>query len=51
MVWFNPRYKIATKVVVTAIVIALTILFFWSFYLIGRMYHNLFEQIKAMGIH
>jgi uncharacterized membrane protein YvbJ len=51
MVWFNPRYKIATKVVLMIIVIALTILFFWSFYLIGRMYNNIFEQIKALGIH
>jgi uncharacterized membrane protein YvbJ len=50
MVWFNPRYKTNTKVVVTIIVIVLTILFFGSIYLIGRMYQNLFEQIKAMGI-
>jgi hypothetical protein len=50
MVWFNPRYKIVTKVILTAVVIALTVLFFSSIYLIGRMYHYIFEQIKAMGI-
>jgi len=47
MVWFNPRYKIITKVVVTVIVIALTILFS---YLVGFVYSNLMKQIGAMGI-
>ena len=48
LVWFNPRYKIITKVVVTVIVIALTILFS---YLLGYIYRNLTEQIEALGIH
>jgi predicted nucleic acid-binding Zn ribbon protein len=48
LVWFNPRYKITTKVVVTVIVIALTILFS---YLLGYIYRNLMEQIEALGIH
>jgi len=48
MVWFNPRYKIITRVVVTVVVIALTILFT---YLVGHIYANLMDQIKAMGIH
>jgi len=48
MVWFNPRYKVITKLIVTVIVIALTILFS---YLVGHIYANLIEQIKAMGIH
>jgi hypothetical protein len=47
MVWFNPRYKIITKVIVTVIVIALTILFS---YLVGFVYSNLMKQIGAMGI-
>ena len=48
LVWFNPRYKIITKLVVTVVVIALTILFS---YLVGYIYGNLMEQIEALGIH
>ncbi len=48
LVWFNPRYKIITKLVVTGLVIALTILFS---YLIGSIYRNLMEQIGALGVH
>jgi uncharacterized membrane protein YvbJ len=48
MVWFNPRYKIITKAVVTVIVIALTILFS---YLVGYLYSNLMKQVEALGIH
>jgi uncharacterized membrane protein YvbJ len=48
MVWFNPRYKIITKVVVTVIVIALAVLFS---YLVSYIYRNLMEQIEALGIH
>ena len=48
LVWFNPRYKIITKVVVTVIVIVLTILFS---YLVVFMYRNLIEQVEALGVH
>jgi len=48
LVWLHPRYKIITKVVVTIIVIALTILFS---YLVTYIYRNLMEQIEALGIH
>ncbi len=48
LVWFNPRYKITTKVVVTVIVIVLAILFS---YLVVFMYRNLIEQIEALGVH
>ena len=47
LVWLNQRYKIITKVVVTVIVIALTILFC---YLVGYIYRNLMEQIEELGI-
>jgi len=48
LVWFHPRYKIITKLVITVIVIALTILFS---YLIGYLYRNLMEQVEALGLH
>ena len=47
MVWFNPRYKIITKVIITVIVIAVTIL---CFYLIGYIYNNLMKQVEALGV-
>ena len=48
LVWLNPRYKITTKLIVTGLVIALAILFS---YLVCYMYHQLMEQIEALGIH
>jgi len=48
LVWFHPRYKIITKLIVTVAVIALTILFS---YLVSSIYRNLMEQIEALGIH
>ena len=48
LVVVNPRYKVATKIVVTGLVVALTILFS---YLVGYMYHNLMEQMEALEIH
>lgn len=48
LVWFNPRYKIITKLVVTVLVIALTILLF---YLMGYIYGNLMKQIEGLGVH
>jgi len=50
MVWLNPRYKTTTKLVYTGLTIALTILFVLSFYLMIRMYSNIFKQIDAMGL-
>ena len=47
LVWFNPRYKTTTRLVVTVLVIAITIL---SFYLVAHLYRNLMEQIKTLGI-
>jgi uncharacterized membrane protein YvbJ len=50
MVWLNPRYKIITKLVITGLIIALTILFFGSFYIIDHIYSNLMKQIEGVGI-
>ena len=47
LVWFNPRYKITTRIVVTILVIALSI---WIYYLTMGMYKELTDQIKALGI-
>jgi predicted nucleic acid-binding Zn ribbon protein len=48
LVWFNPRYKTITKLVVTGLVIALTVLLS---YLVGYIYSNLMKQIEVLGIH
>jgi hypothetical protein len=47
MVWLNPRYKPATKAVVTAIVVVVTVL---GFYIMARMYQQVFEQLHALGM-
>lgn len=47
LVWFNPRYNIAVKAVVTIATIALTIA---SFYLTMYAYKNLMDQVRALGM-
>jgi len=47
LVWLNPRYKTAAKLVVTVIVVAVSILFF---YLTVNTYLQLTKQIEALGI-
>jgi len=48
LVWFNPRYRIVTKLIVTIVVIAVTIC---AFYVTANMYTRLTEQIKVLGIN
>jgi predicted nucleic acid-binding Zn ribbon protein len=48
LVWLNPRYKIVTKLIVTGLVIAFTILLC---YLTMNVYLRLVKQIEALGIH
>ena len=48
LVWFNPRYKIITKAVVTGLVIVLSLCLY---YLTMNMYLRLIEQIKELGVH
>ncbi len=46
LVWLNPRYKIVTKLIVTILVIALTILLS---YLTINVYLQLTKQIEELG--
>jgi predicted nucleic acid-binding Zn ribbon protein len=48
LVLFNPRYKMITRLAVTALVIAVSILLY---YLTMNIYLRLTEQIEALGIH
>ncbi|MBW8002364.1 MAG: zinc ribbon domain-containing protein [Planctomycetes bacterium] len=48
LIWFNQRYKVATKIIVTVVVITVT---FGILYLAVNMYIQMMEQIKAMGIN
>ena len=48
LVWLNPRYKTITKVVVTVLIIALTVLLF---YLVGYIYNQFMKEIGMLGIH
>ncbi len=47
LVWLNPRYKPATKAVVTVIVVVVTIV---AVYLTARMYQQAMDQIRALGM-
>ncbi|MCJ7776935.1 MAG: hypothetical protein MUP16_01295 [Sedimentisphaerales bacterium] len=47
LVWFNPRYKLATKAVITVVVLVVTIL---CMYLITYAYQQFLAQFKALGM-
>ena len=47
LVWLNPRYKATTKLIVTAIVIGVTILFC---YLTVNTYLQLTKQLETLGV-
>ena len=47
LVWFNPRYKIVIKLIVTGLVIVVTVV---VCYLVGYLYHQLIEQVEALGM-
>ncbi len=46
LVWYNPKYKVITKVIITIVVIVVTI---WICYLMGQMYLRLIEEVNALG--
>ncbi len=46
LVWLNPRYKTATKVVVSVLIIALTVLLC---YLLGYIYNRFMKEIGMLG--
>ena len=46
LVWLNPRYKTTTKVVVTVLIIALTVLLS---YLVGYTYKQFMKEIGMLG--
>lgn len=48
LVWFNPRYKIAIRIVVTVVVIAISV---WSYFIMKNLYLQLTEQIRALGLY
>lgn len=47
LVWLHPRYKIATKIIVTIVIIGLTI---WMYFLSVDLYHTLMKQLEALNI-
>ena len=47
LVWYNPRYKVITKLIVTIVIIVASIVLFRA--TVG-MYNSLFEQIDALGL-
>ena len=47
LVWFNPRYKPATRLIITVIVLAVTVL---CTYLAASAYRQLIGQLTALGV-
>ncbi len=47
LVWFHPRYKPATKLIITVIVLVVTVL---CTYLAASAYRQLLDQITALGV-
>ena len=47
LLWFNPRYKTITKLVISVLVISLSVL---AYVLIRNLYLQLTEQLKELGI-
>ena len=46
LVWFNRRYKIVTKVVISVIVVGISI---WLYFVTRQLYQELNEQMKALS--
>ncbi len=47
LLWLNPRYKPATKAIITVAVLALMVA---CTYLLGALYAQFIDQINALGI-
>jgi hypothetical protein len=47
LVWWHPRYKPMTKIGITALVLAVTVL---SMYLMAAAYRGLLDQIHLIGL-
>ena len=47
LLWLNPRYKPATKAIITVVVIGLSIA---CTYLLGALYAQFMDQINALGL-
>jgi len=47
LVWFNPRYKAVTRIIITVIVLAVTAL---CMYLMAYSYQILLNQVQALGM-
>ncbi len=47
LVWFNPRYKPATRLIITVIVLVVTVL---CTYLVASAYRQFLDQFKMLGV-
>jgi hypothetical protein len=51
LVWFNPRYRIVTKLVVTLVVAVGTALLVYLAYIIMGLYGQAIEDIRQLGVY
>ncbi len=48
LVWFHPRYKQTTKIVISVLIIVLTVV---SYFLLKDLYVRLCNQLQLLGIN
>ncbi len=48
LVWFNPKYNAAAKIIVTIAIFALT---YFLCYLMGKAYQNLVQELNNLGLN
>jgi len=47
LVWFNPRYKMTTKIVVTVVIVVISV---WCYFVIRDLYLRLAAQMGSLGL-
>jgi len=47
LIWFHPRYKIITKVVVSVVVVGFSI---WAFFFVNEKFREITEQLSDLGL-
>lgn len=47
LVWFNPRWSLIVKGIITVVVVVATVLMCWA---TTAMYNNLIRQINSLGL-
>jgi len=50
IVWLNPRYKMATKIILTIIAVIATVIMIWGMFWTMELYKQILNQLSDIGI-